>query len=75
MQVSKSYSKSYKLKQFLYLPTWFIPKFPNPKHLKNLSLICHIQSQRKVTEPFQNRIKNIWNEEEKFSWEKVFGNK
>ena len=42
---------------FAYL---MCPSVSRPKARKNLSAICHIHFQWKVTEHFRNRIKKIW---------------
>ena len=52
------------------------PSVSGPKVLKNVSAICHIQFQRKVTEHFRNTIKKIWSDRTKVALEeKIFGNK
>ena len=52
------------------------PSASGPKALKNVSAICHIQFNWKVTEHFRNRIKKIWSVRTKITLiEKIFRKK
>ena len=57
MLAYESLFESYKSKRILFLANLICSSVSGPKALKNVSAFCHIQSQRKVTELFRNKIK------------------
>ena len=57
MRASESLFESYKSKRILFFANLIWSSVSGPKALKSVSAFCYIQSQRKITEHFRNRIK------------------
>ena len=60
MRAPESPSERYMYKQILFFAYLMCSSVSRANALKNVSAICHIQFQWKVTEDFRNRIKEIW---------------
>ena len=76
MQAPESPFERYLSEQILSFVYLMCPSVSRPKALKNVSAICHIQFQWKVTEHFRNKIKKIWSVRTKIALiEKIFRKK
>ena len=59
MRASELPFESYKSRRISFFTNLISSSVPGPKALKKVSVFCHIQLQRKVTEHFRNRIKKM----------------